>query len=407
VKLTDKTVAALALGGKQDSIFFDDTLTGFGYRLRQGAGGKTLRSWIAQYRRAGASRRMLIGSADVLNAEQARAKAKKVLAAVALGEDPQAAKAERRDKDRLTMRALVDEYIADRASDWRATTLRDNKRYLVAGPYFAPLHSLAVDKITRRDVASRLITIKREHGPIVTAAARAKLSAFFVWAMRQGLVEHNSVVGTESPKRAKPRERVLSDSELAAIWNACGDDHYGRVIRLLILLGQRRQEVGGMAWSELDLDAPQPTWTLPASRSKNGRPHTLPLMPTALGIIRSVPHMATRDQLFGHRSEGGFMDWDRPKRMLDRASGVSGWTPHDLRRTFSTRLHEELSVAPHVVESLLHHFSGHRSGSARAYNLAKYLPQMRSALALWEDRVRALVAGGERVVLPFTPAEAS
>src|SRR6516225_6460700 len=103
MKLTDKTIAALTLAGKKDAIYFDDSLTGFGYRMRQGAGGKVSRSWIAQYRRAGASRRMLIGSAEVVTADQARAKAKKVLAAVALGDDPQAEKAERRTKDQVTM----------------------------------------------------------------------------------------------------------------------------------------------------------------------------------------------------------------------------------------------------------------------------------------------------------------
>jgi integrase len=407
MRLDAKTVAALALDGKTDAIFFDDTLIGFGYRLRLGAGGKVLRSWIAQYRRAGASRRMLIGSADVVNAEQARAKAKKVLAAVALGEDPQADKAERRDKDRITMRSIVEQYLGDRESGWRAPTLRDNKRYLIAGAYFGALHGMAIDKIGRRDVASRIIAIKRGHGPIVAAAARAKLSAFFVWAMRQGLVEHNPVIGTEPPKRAAPRERVLSDAELVAIWNNCGDDDYGRITRLLILLGQRRQEIGGMAWTELDLDAPQPTWTLPASRAKNKRAHTLPLMPMALDIIRSAPQMATREQLFGTRSGSGFMGWDKGKAALDKTSGVAEWTPHDIRRSFSTRLHEELNIAPHVVEALLNHFSGHRSGSARPYNQAKYLPQMRQALAQWEDHIRALVEGGERKVVNFPPQVAS
>jgi integrase len=173
----------------------------------------------------------------------------------------------------------------------------------------------------------------------------------------------------------------------------------------LTLLGQRRQEVGGLCWSELlGLDAPQPTWKIPMSRTKNKRAHTLPLLPLALDIIGAVPQMASRDQLFGSRSGGGFMDWARAKQALDKSSGVTEWTPHDIRRTFSTRLHEELNIAPHVVEALLNHFSGHRSGSARPYNQAKYLPQMRAALAQWEDYIRALVEGGERKVLPFTPA---
>jgi integrase len=409
MKLNEKTTAAaLTLAGKKDIIYFDDTLTGFGFRLRQGAGGKILRSWIVQYRRAGASRRLLIGNADVLSAEQARDKAKKALAAVALGEDPQADKNERRDKDRMTMKGVIGQYLGDRESTWRATTVRDNRRYLV-GPYFAPLHSLAVDKVARRDVASRLLVIKREHGPIVAGAARAKLGAFFTWCLKQGFCEINPVVGTDSPKLAEPHEheheRVLSDDELAAIWRACGEDDYGRIIRLLILLGQRRQEIGGMAWSEFDLDAG--TWTLPSKRAKNHRAHAMPLMPMALDIIRSIPHMASRDHLFGTRSGGGFSNWNGAKQALDKSSGVSAWTPHDLRRTFSTRLHDELNVAPHVVEALLNHFDGHRSGSARPYNRAKYVVQMKQALGQWEDHIRALVTGGERVVLPFVPAEAA
>jgi integrase len=403
MKLTDKIVTALTLDGKRDAIFFDDELRGFGFRLREGAGGKVLKSWVCQYRRAGSSRRMLLGPAEVLNAEAARTKAKKVLGRIWQGEDPAADRAERRTKDRVTMRAVVDEYIADREADWRSPTLRDNRRYLTAAPYFGALHGLAIDKITRKDVASRIIVVKRQHGPIVAAAARAKLSAFFVWCLRQGMVELNPVLGTEQAKRAAPRERVLSDAELVAIWNNCGDDDYGRIVRLLILLGQRRQEIGAMAWGELDLDAG--TWTLPKERAKNGKAHTLPLLPMALDIIRAVPQMATRPQLFGSRSGGGFTGWDAGKQALDKASGVSAWTPHDLRRTFSTRLHEELNVAPHVVEALLNHFSGHRSGSARPYNLAKYLPQMRQALGMWEDSIRALVEGGERKVVNFTTAQ--
>ena len=185
---------------------------------------------------------------------------------------------------------------------------------------------------------------------------------------------------------------------------ACGDDDYGRIIRLLILLGARRQEIGGITVDELDLDGPQPKWILPAARSKNKKQHELPLMPMALSIIRSVPRMASRSCLFGVHSDNGFAAWDKSWKALVARSGVSGWTPHDLRRTFSTRLHDPLNIEPHIVEALLNHYSGHRASSAGVYNLAKYLPQMRTALALWEDHVRSLVEGGERKVLPLTSA---
>jgi hypothetical protein len=155
MKLTDKTVAVLALDGKKDAIHFDDSLTGFGYRLRQGAGGRVLRTWIVQYRRAGASRRMLIGSAEVVTADQARAKAKKVLAAVALGHDPQAEKAERRTKDRVTMRAVVGEYCRQGVRLARPNTAR--RRALSHRPILSRVarHGRRQDHPSRRCLASR------------------------------------------------------------------------------------------------------------------------------------------------------------------------------------------------------------------------------------------------------------
>ena len=401
MKLTDKTIAALTLAGKKDAIYFDDSLTGFGYRMRQGAGGKVSRSWIAQYRRAGASRRMLIGSAEVVTADQARAKAKKVLAAVALGDDPQAEKAERRTKDQVTMRAVVNEYIADRTSDWRAQTRHGVTLYLT-GPYFRTLHGMAVDKITRRDVASRLIAIKREHSPIVAAAARAKLSAFFVWCLRQGLTEHNPVIGTEQPKRTASRDRVLSDDELATIWRSCNDGDHGKIVRMMILTGCRRNEIGGMCWSEIAPD--KSTWTLPAVRSKNKRALTLPVLPMMREILDTVPQMVSRDQLFGQRSEKGFAGWDKGKQSIDKGSGVTGWRRHDLRRTVATRM-ADIGIAPHIIEAVLGHHGGFRAGIAGVYNRSPYEREVRAALATWHDHLRAIIAGGERRVLNFQPQQ--
>jgi hypothetical protein len=126
MKLDAKSVAALDLGGKTDLIVFDDELKGFGYRLRSAAGGKVLRSWLVQYRRAGATRRLLLGAANVLTAEAARTAAKKALARVALGEDPQADRADRRNKDRLTrFDAMVKEYLAWKEAKVRASSFRE------------------------------------------------------------------------------------------------------------------------------------------------------------------------------------------------------------------------------------------------------------------------------------------
>jgi integrase len=403
MKLDAKADAALKLGGKTDAIFFDDSMPGFGYRLRLGSGGKVMRSWVVQYRRAGATRRILLGSAEVIGAEAARVAAKKVLAKVALGEDPQAERIDRRGKDKLSLRTMVEEYLATKEREVRPRTFRELKRYLT-GSFFKPLHSMPVDTVTRRDVAARLVVTTREHGSIVAARARAALSTFFVWAMQMGMVENNPIIGTIQPKDGKPRERVLSDNELASIWRACKDDHYGRIVRLLILLGARRQEIGGLRFSELDLDNGR--WLLQGQRSKNGRAHELPLMPMALDIIKDVPRLVSRDQLFGARSNDGFTGWDDQKEALDERSGVTGWTLHDIRRSVATKL-ADIGVQPHIIEQILNHQSGYKAGPAGIYNRSSYEREVRAALALWADHVRTLVDGGERKVIPYAPQTAS
>jgi integrase len=402
MKLDTKTIARLTLPeGKTDVIHFDDAMPGFGFRIRS-SGGQLRRSWVVQYRRAGATRRLLLGSADVLGVEQARAAAKKALGKVALGEDPQEQKATRRQRDQHTLKALIEDHLAWKETSGRVRerTLIGIRRYLTDARYFGPLHGMPVDAIQRRDVAARLLAIARDSGAVTAARARSVLSSIFSWAMQCGLCEVNPVVGTLAPDQGvKPRERVLSDAELAAVWRAASDDDFGRIVRLLLLTGQRRTEVGGMTWSELDLD--RGLWTIPSSRTKNAREHSLPLPALAVSIIETVPRMVGREYLFGPRA-AGFTSWGRPKRLLDARLGdrVAPWTLHDLRRSFATRLCD-LGVTPHVVEEILNHRSGHRGGIAGIYNRSRYEREVRAAMALWSDHIRTLVEGGERKVVPM------
>lgn len=400
MRLTAKAIAALTLPeGRADIIHFDDELAGFGYRLRRSPAGKVNTTWVVQYRRGGASRRVLLGAGNVLSADQARGEARKVLAMVALGADPQGDKAVRRDRDRLSLRSVVDEFLVAKAETVRPGSLREITRHLT-GPYFKPLHGMAVDSVTRRDVAAAIVAAQRRHGPNVAGVVRATLSSFFSWTLSMGLTEGNPVIGSAQPKGAEARSRVLSDQELVRIWVACGGDDYGKIIRLLWLTGCRRQEIGGMVWDELDTH--RGTWTIPAARSKNAKPHTLPLMPMMREIIESVPRMAERDHLFGLHSPLGFTAWAQGKAALDAYSGVTDWRVHDVRRTFVTRL-GDLGVAPHIIEQMVNHVSGHRSGVAGVYNRSSYEREVRNALALWADHIRVLVDGGERRVLPFAP----
>jgi integrase len=406
MKLDAKTVAALTLPpGKTDVIYFDDAMPGFGFRLRAGAGGKLLRSWIIQYKRAGASRRLLLGSAAVLSAEQARTMARKALGRVANGEDPQADRVDRRGKDLLTMRSQVTEFLAVKESEVAKRTFSELKRYLTDPRYFGGLHKLAIDTITRRDIAARVVVIMRECGRPTAARARGALGSFFAWCMRMGLCESNPTIGSVAPAENGGRDRVLSDDELARIWSGCADDDHGRIIKLLISTGCRRSEIGDLAWSEFD-DPEQPTiWTLPASRSKNGRAHTLPVTPTMRRIIAGVPRLASRDQLFGTRSHG-FTRWAAAKLELDARCGLVNWVVHDIRRSVASRL-GDLNTPPHIIEQILNHQSGHRRGVAGIYNRSVYANEVRAALLMWEDHIRALVDGGERKVVPYAPHAAS
>jgi integrase len=395
MKLTAKAVNALTLlPGKGDVIFFDDAMPGFGYRLRLGAGGKVLRSWVVQYRRASATRRMLLGSAEVVGAEQARLQAKKALGAVANGQDPQGERADRRDADKLTLRKAIDEFLAVKKRELRPRSYTETARYLTSAAYFGPLHNLPLDTITRRDIAPCIVRIARESGNPAATQARAKLSGLYSWSMTMGMAEANPVVGTHEPAGNKPRERVLSNAEIAAIWRAAGDDEFGKIVKLLTLTGCRRAEIGGMCWSEISADGT--SWTLPAARSKNHRAHTLPLMPMMREIVENVPRMVSRDQLFGERADRGFVAWHTNKHdELDRRLGdqVQPWNLHDIRRTVATRMCD-IGIAPHVVEQIINHLSGHRAGVAGTYNRSPYEREVRNALAMWE-RYIALVTDRE------------
>ena len=396
--LNAKNVTKLDLpAGKSDHITWDDTLPGFGFRLRAGAGGKVLRSWVAQYRRAGGTRRVKIGLAGAINAEQARIAARKILGAAALGQDPQEERSKRRDLDRLSFRNVVDEYLKTKRV--RNNTFRGIRRYLT-GPYFKPLHGKPIDTVNRKDIAACLVSIAGKNGKPTAGRARAVLHAFAVWCMEMGYIEHNPVLGTIKVTGGDACDRVLTDRELVAVWRACGDDDFGRIVRLLILTGCRRKEIGGMCWGEMDDDG---TWTLPAERSKNKRAHTLPLPQAAWDLIKAAPRMVGRDLVFGMYSKDGFTAWGVSKIELDRRLGdaVAPFKLRDIRRSVATKM-ADIGLQPHIIEQVLNHQSGHKRGVAGVYNRSTYALEVRNALALWSAYIRDLVDGSGRKVLPFS-----
>jgi integrase len=270
--------------------------------------------------------------------------------------------------------------------------------------HWKPLHGRPIEAIRRADVAARLQEMIKAHGPTSAARARSNLSALFSWAMKEGLVDHNPVVATNDPEAGIPsRDRVLSLQEIATIWRHCQDDDFGRIVRLLILLGCRRQEIGDLKWSEIDFR--HATMTIAGARTKNGRELKLILPVTAVDLLRSVPPRDGRDNVFGG-GVTGFHAWswctDRLNNRILVAEGkpLARWVLHDLRRSAATHM-AEIGIQPHVIEALLNHVSGHKRGVAGIYNRARYDREIAAALHLWNEHLTAAVAGRKRKLLPM------
>jgi integrase len=262
----------------------------------------------------------------------------------------------------------------------KPSSFSETARYL--RNHAAPLHSLRLAEIDRRKIAALLGQIETTSGPVARNRARSALSAFFAWAIQEGLADINPVTGTAKADEGGSRERVLSREEIVALWRGLGDDRYSDIVRLLLLTGQRREEIGGLNWNEVS----NGIITLPAERTKNGRRHELPLSTQALAILLRQPRRNSSDLVFA-----GFNDWHRNKSVLDARLGLAPWRLHDLRRTCATGM-AELGVQPHIVEAVLNHISGHKAGVAGIYNRAKYADEMRDALQRWADQITRMAA---------------
>ena len=201
--------------------------------------------------------------------------------------------------------------------------------------------------------------------------------------------------------KAVARDPVLTDAELTAIWKACDGEasgtqaHHNIIVKLLMLTGCRREEVGGMRWDELS----DGVWSLSAERSKNKVARKIILPAAALKLLDGV-HRNGRDRVFGQRSVTlGFVRWSGEKAKLDAACSVSGWHLHDLRRSVRTGL-SRIGVLPHIAEETIGHVT-HKSGVVGVYDRHDYSGEVRTALAMWADHLLAVVNGGDRKVVPL------
>src|SRR5262249_26351057 len=219
MKLTKANIAKVAIPrGKSEIIEFDDDVPGFGLRVR--AGGSA--GWIFQYRIGSKQRRVSLGSASAITPQNARSRASELHARVRLGEDPAGQKIESRVRAAETFGAILQPYLVHKKAELKARTYVEVERHLVQ--HAKRLHGLQIDAIDRRSAANLLAGLATANSPTVANHVRASLSAFFSWAMREGLADSNPVVGTNKAAVNASRDRVLTDDELRSIWNALGND---------------------------------------------------------------------------------------------------------------------------------------------------------------------------------------
>jgi integrase len=392
---------------KGEHIEFFEGKPGFGLRIRRSPDGAEHRTYIYQYKRAGIHYRMSLGNAANLPFASAKAAYESHLGDKAKGINPAQQNRDAQEKERAAVLAAKAAKAAKTLSGhaeqylkWKERIAKprsyDETKRLLEKDYWKPLHDLPLKEIDRGMVATRLGEIARRNGAVPASHARIALSSFFKWAIGEGLCDANPVIGTNRPKTPRARKRVLTDAELAAIWKAAPETDYGRIVRLLMLTGQRRDEIGSLRWSEIDESAK--LITLPPERLKNGNrddadPHAVPLSKDALAVLAAVHHRAKRDLVFGE-GEGGFSGWSAAKQRLDAASGVKDWRLHDLRRTAATRMADS-GIAPHIIEAVLNHISGFRGGVAGVYNRAQYAAEKKTALDTLASYIKTAIAQSE------------
>ena len=267
MKLTKANIAKLTLPRRKTEILhFDDDLPGFGVRLRKGGS----RSFVFQYKIGDKHRRLNVGAVSAIPFGEARKTVEKLYARVKLGEDPAGDKAETKIKAAETFEAIAGRFLEHQRGRLRPSSYEDVERHILT--YARPLHGLGLAKIQRRDVATVLTTVAKNSGATTANRTRSSLSTLFSWAMMNGLIESNPVIGTGRNKEIS-RDRVLNPAELKTIWDALEDDHFGAIMKLLALTGQREDEIAALRWSEIR----DGVIMLPAARTKNHRPHTVSL----------------------------------------------------------------------------------------------------------------------------------
>ena len=415
VALTEPAVRAAlkrAEGDKARVEVVDATASGLRLRVTPAGVG----SWVLACRDSlGAMRRFTLGSWPEMGIGDARKAAQAMRVDVRRGADPIAAKRTARvqakaeaERDRLTLEVLVGDWdrkhLAKRSDRYRAEAVRALKHAFLA-QWAKPAEDL--DRATVRRVLDGIDRRRAKRGNVTDRSAiQARTVAYgracFGWALEREMVPANPFLSLPVPEQAPARDRVLTYAELRAALLAAGvTDTYGRIVRLLATTGQRREEVAGMAWSELSRDLT--TWTIPAARMKSDHSHIVPLSTAAQEALAGLKRGA--GLVFPSGAAKPFAGWTKAKIRLDEtiakarnkaashsnpAEKMPTWRLHDLRRTVATGL-QALGVRLEVTEAVLGHISGTRAGIVGVYQRHEWADEKRAALDAWGAKVIALL----------------
>jgi integrase len=377
------------------------------------------KSWAFRYRHAGAPKKLTLGPCPEIPLADARVMASEARVKVARGIDPAAekksnreAELEERKGDRDSLATVVDRFVElyakrkNRESTWRETE-RLLKKHVVE---FKPWQRKRLPQITRKDVHELLDSIMSEDKPILANRLFGVFRKLCNWAGERDIIKSSPCDGISPPAEERSRDRILDDDELRAVWRASDQEGvFGPLVKLLILTGQRRDEVAAMRWSEVDLAAK--AWILPRERSKNHFEHVVPLSEAALAVLASASRVHSKKGfVFTTNGETYVSGFSRAKERLEaqilearkRAAKEAGedpdevkapprWTLHDLRRTAASGM-ARLGQPVHVVEAVLNHRSGAIRGVARVYNRYDYAEEKREALERWGAHVSRIAS---------------
>jgi integrase len=369
--LTDKALEALKPQAKRYEVH-DTYCPGLSVRVTP-EGRKT---FTVKYRYGLTQKRMSIGVYPRISLAAARQRAMDAMRQVDDGTDPSKL---RRQAD-LRVDAIVSEFITRYAKP-RNRKWMESERILLR-EFVAVVGRKDIREVTRADVIEIMDAAIERGAHYQANRILSNVRKLYNWCIERGIVEKSPILGLKAPTKEVSRDRVLSDEEIKAVLRACHNDTYPfrQFGPMLLATGQRRGELAQMRWSEIDIE--NNAWVIPSERSKNGKPHVVPLSSYALALLAEVPRFLDCDFVFTTTRRSPISGFSKALRRLWDATGATDWRLHDLRRTAASGM-ARAGVPPHVVEKVLNHISGTISGVAAVYNRYAYDPEKRDALEGW------------------------